>query len=98
MNKLNSNPFFSEQGIETLVKKLQEGDYSSKIERNNLLLYLIMAKQPISQYELAKLSGLSYNTVKMICRFAKASEFILSKVSVGENGLPVKLVFISGEK
>lgn len=89
--------FFSPDAIDNLLRKLNSKEYIDGVERNNLLLLLITLKQPISKYELAKISGLSYATIKQVCKWAKANEFIKTKISLGDNGMPVQLVFIHGK-
>lgn len=93
---MDNLPFFSNDGIEALLQKLKEKHYSTAHERNNLLLDLIRAKQPISIYNLHKLSGLSYNTCKQVVKWFEASDLVFSKIASGDNGLPVKLIFIQG--
>ncbi len=89
---MTPNTFFSEHDVKTLVKKLQEKDYNGVVERNNLVLNLIRAKQPISKYQLAKLSNLAYGTIKQICKWATGGDFIIVTKSWSENGQPVQLV------
>ena len=95
MSEAKDNYFFSEEAIKTLLNKLNFRGYKDSLERNNLILDLIRLKQPISKYELAKLSGLSYPTIKQIVKEMAFCNLVKIKVSVGENGLPVKLVFIT---
>lgn len=88
------NPFFSPYPLQTLLLKLKRKDYNGRIERNNLLLDLIRQKQPISKYELAKITNHAYDTIKQFCKWAEASDFISSKTVLGQNGLYVQLVYV----
>jgi predicted transcriptional regulator len=102
----SNNSFFSEEAITHLIARLNQRQYKDNIERNNLLLDLIRAKQPISKYELAKVSGISYTTIKRILRELEFCELVAVTLSLdgnkSENGMPVQLVSIpksnTGEK
>ena len=91
----SNNSFFSEEGITHLLAKLNQKQYKDRIERNNLLLDLIRAKQPISKYELAKISGISYSSIKRILREFEFCEVVMMTISTNkETGMPVQLISI----
>ena len=75
----------------------QEKQYETYLERNNLLLDVIRLKAPISKYGLAKITGLSYTTVKQITKEFVFVGLVFLRTEIGENGLPVKLVCIKKE-
>lgn len=96
--ELSDNLFFSEQGIKTLLRKLNAKDYTDNISRNNLILDVIRIKQPISKYALAKITGLSYPTIKQVCKWLQASDLIKIRIEMGSNDMPVQLIYISEEE
>ncbi len=83
---------FLPNSVEYLLNILNNKLYKNTIKRNNFLLDLIRLKEPISKYELAKISGFSYPTIKKITKNLEFCELIFIKISVGENGMPVKLI------
>jgi len=91
-------PFFSSYDIEPLLKKLKERAYTDNITRNNLILEVIKIKQPISKYELAKITNISYPTIKQICKEFQFVGLIKMRIATGENGMPVQLVYIEEQK
>ena len=96
---IGDNLFSSENAVKTLLINLKARAYSDRIERNNWILELIKLKQPISKYELAKISGISYPTIKQICKWLEASDLIKIKYGISEmNGMQVKLVYINEEQ
>jgi len=105
-NRESNNSFFSEEAINPLIAKLNDKQYKDRVERNNILLDLIRAKQPISKYELAKISGISYTTIKRILRDFEFCGLVSVNLSLdgnkSENGMPVQLISIpksnTGEK
>jgi len=95
---MSSKSFFSSDSIEYLLTKLKERAYTDNIARNNLILEVIKIRQPISKYELAKITGISYPTIKQICKEFQFVGLIKMRIATGENGMPVQLVYIEGEK
>ncbi len=95
---MGDNSFFSLNSIEYLLNKLNRKDYESRIERNNLILNVIRIKQPISKYELAKISGLSYPTIKQVTKEFAFVGLIILRNAIGDNGLPVKLICLEVKK
>jgi len=93
-----NNSFFSSDSVEHLLTKLKERAYTDNIARNNLILEVIKIRQPISKYELAKITGISYPTIKQICKEFQFVGLIKMRIATGENGMPVQLVYIEGEK
>lgn len=93
MEDPNQQPFFSPDSIEALLKKLREKDYTDNISRNNLVLDVIRLRQPISKYELAKITNLSYPTIKQICKEFEFVGLVKIRIATGENGMPVQLVY-----
>lgn len=91
-------PFFSKQDVDALIKRLKEKQYNGRVERNNLILDLIRAKQPISKYEVAKISEMGYNTIKQITKEFEFCGLIVIENAIGENGMPVRLISIKKEE
>jgi len=88
-------PFFCDYDIEILLRKLKGKDYRDRIERNNLLLNLIRKRAPISKYELAKISGISYPTIKRLIKEFEFCDLVRTRISYSLNGIPVKLIEFS---
>lgn len=94
-NSASNNSFFSQKGVKHLLARLNQKQYKDRIERNNLLLDLIRARQPISKYKLAKISGISYATIKRILRELEFCEIVMITISTNsETGMPVQLLSI----
>jgi len=89
------NSFFCENTINTLLAKLNNKQYRDTVERNNLLLNVIRIKQPISKYELAKISGVSYSTIKRILKEFVFCNLVYEKIQLGSNGLFVKIIYLN---
>jgi len=98
MDEIKDNSFFYEEGIEYLLKKLNSKDYTDNINRNNLILDVIRMRQPISKYALAKITGLSYPTIKQITKEFEFVGLVKIKIATGENNMPVQLIYMEGEK
>jgi len=96
--KVKDNLFFINDSIDNLLERLNNNHYNNRIERNNLILNVIRLRQPISKYELAKITGLSYATIKTISKGFKFCDLIFEKVAEGENSMPVKLLYIKEEE
>lgn len=94
----NQNSTFLSNDIENLLKTLRNKAYVDNTERNNLLLNVIRIKQPISKYELAKITNLSYPTIKTVCKGLQFVDLISMRMATGENGMPVQLVYIKKEE
>ncbi len=92
-----NSPFLSNAIIDPL-ERLQKRVYKSQAERNNLILDVIRTKEPISKYKLHKITGLAYGTIKQICKDFEYCGIANIKISMGTNGLPVKLVYINHSK
>jgi len=95
---LNNSSFFISNSIATLLDKLNKRDYKDTLERNNLILDVIRLKQPISKYELAKITGISYATIKQIIKNFEFVNLLKTTIAEGDNGLPVKLISIKDSK
>lgn len=94
-NSESNDTFFSQESIKHLLERLNQRQYKDRVERNNLLLDLIKAKQPISKYELAKISGISYATIKRVLRELEFVEIVMITLSTNkETGMPVQLLSI----
>jgi len=90
-----NNPFFSEEDIKYLLTKLNDRHYKDRVERNNLLLDLIRAKQPISKYELAKISGISYPSIKRIIKEFQFCDLVVVTISINKDtNMPVQMISI----
>jgi hypothetical protein len=90
-----NNPFFSEEDIKCLLARLNDRHYKDRVERNNLLLDLIRAKQPISKYELAKISGISYQSIKRIIKEFQFCDLVVITLSTNQDtNMPVQLISI----
>ncbi len=94
----NQESLFCSYSIEDLLNRLNKKLYVGRIERNNLILNVIRIKQPISKYELAKISGLSYPTIKQITKELAFVGLIFLRNAMGDNGLPVKLICLEAAK
>jgi len=95
---LNKSSFFISNSIQYLLSKLNKKDYRDALERNNLVLDVIRLKQPISKYELAKITGLSYPTIKTLIKNFEFVNLLKTTIAEGDNGLPVKLISIKDSK
>jgi len=95
---VKDNSIFCEGSIEYLLDKLNRKEYSSALERNNLILDVVRIKQPISKYALAKITGLSYGTIKVVIKNFAFVDLVKTHVAEGDNGLPVKLISIKEEE
>lgn len=90
-----NNPFFSPEDIKCLLARLNDRHYKDRVERNNLLLDLIRAKQPISKYELAKISGISYQSIKRIIKEFEFCDLVVITLSTNQDtNMPVQLISI----
>ena len=96
-NLMDNNSFFSSDSIKPLLLRLTTHDYEDNISRNNLILDVIRQQQPISKYHLAKITGISYTTIKQITKEFCFVGLVKLKISMGDNGMPVKLIYIEEE-
>ncbi len=85
-------------GIENPLENLRNKKYKDTVQRNNLLLDVIREKSPISKYELAKISLLSYACIKTVTKFFAFCDLIYIKNSISSNGQAVKLISIKENK
>ena len=95
---MSDSSFFSSNSIEYLLDRLNKKAYTGRIERNNLILNVIRLKQAISKYELAKITQLSYPTIKQATKEFEFAGLIFIKNSIGDNGMPVKLLCMEERK
>lgn len=95
MEQTDNNPFFSEEDIKVILRKLKETP--SKINRNLLLDY-IKATAPTNVYRLHKETGFAYTSLKSIIREFEFVGLIYSLVKINENNQAFKQYYFKEEK